>query len=110
MVGMTNKLASASETNNGFFIADLSIWFRNPESFRGRNDFTVERPARDLWRRSMTAGFLTMAALTERRYRQKQKRLQTPAKRRMKASNEPCRKPSDRLASSFSLTEKWLIG
>src|SRR5208282_4774353 len=34
------------------------------------------------------------------------KNLQTPAKRRMKASNESCRKPSDRLASSFSLTEK----
>jgi hypothetical protein len=33
-----------------------------------------------------------------------------PAKRRMKAFNEPCRKPFDRLASSFSLTEKWLIG
>jgi hypothetical protein len=29
-----------------------------------------------------------------------------PAKRRMKASNEPCRKLSDRLASSFSLSEK----
>jgi hypothetical protein len=29
-----------------------------------------------------------------------------PAKRGMKASNESCRKPFDRLASSFSLTEK----
>jgi hypothetical protein len=39
------------------------------------------------------------------------KNLQTPAKRRMKAFSESCRKPFDRLASSFSLTEKlidWL--
>ncbi len=37
------------------------------------------------------------------------KNLQTPAKRRMKASHESCRKPFDRLASSFSLTEKPVI-
>ncbi len=37
------------------------------------------------------------------------KNLQTPAKRRMKASHESCRKPFDRLASSFSLTEKSAI-
>lgn len=39
----------------------------------------------------------------------KTKNLQTPAKRRMKASHESCRKPFDRLASSFSLTEKSAI-
>jgi hypothetical protein len=49
-----------------------------------------------------------MATLTERRYKPKTKNLQTPAKRRMKASNESCRKQFNRLASSFSLTEKWL--
>jgi hypothetical protein len=40
-----------------------------------------------------------------------QKNLQTPAKRRMKAFSESCQKQFDRLASSFSLTEKlvdWL--
>jgi hypothetical protein len=56
----------------------------------------------------MTAGFLKMATLSERRYPQKTKRLQTPAKRRMKASNESRRKSFGRLAPSFSLTEKWL--
>jgi hypothetical protein len=47
-----------------------------------------------------------MATLTERRCKPKTKNLQTPAKRRMKAFSESRRKPFDRLASSFSLTEK----
>jgi len=39
----------------------------------------------------------------------KTKNLQPPAKRRIKAFNESCRKLFDRLASSFSLTEKSAI-
>ena len=76
------KNAGQRQRNERDFFHVLIFQFGPPKISGER--VLVERPARSL----------------------KTKNLQTPAKRRMKAFNEPCRKPFDRLASSFSLTEK----